>query len=247
MTARSRERGSHAGRPRGYGLPFPSLGLGTQTPGQPVGGDGVADPVYRDVRAARRTAPDGLAPPAGSTVPQPGAQPAPPRRSAARPAAAGIASSRPQAARCPASRRWRPVAALVVAVVVLGFGFATGFGSEASAEPAVQAFLLDWQQGQYAQAAALTNGTTGQVTAQLAAAYTDLDATDAFFAMNSVTQHGTTAVATFQATVDLAQAGQQWTYTGQFGLTSVRRPVAHRLGAARHQPRPRARATGSRW
>ena len=30
MTARSRERGSHAGRPRGH-VPFPSLGLGTQT------------------------------------------------------------------------------------------------------------------------------------------------------------------------------------------------------------------------
>ncbi len=38
--------------------------------------------------------------------------------------------------------------------------------------------------------------------------------------MAGVTQHGDTAVATFQATVDLAQAGQQWSYTGQFGLTS---------------------------
>ncbi len=27
-------------------------------------------------------------------------------------------------------------------------------------------------------------------------------------------------MATYQATVDLAQAGQQWAYTGQFGLTS---------------------------
>ena len=27
-------------------------------------------------------------------------------------------------------------------------------------------------------------------------------------------------MATFKATVDLAQAGQQWSYTGHFGLTS---------------------------
>jgi len=99
-------------------------------------------------------------------------------------------------------------------------GFAVGFGGEASAEPTVQAFLFDWQQDNYAGAAALTNGAAGQVSTQLAAAYTDLDATNAFFVMKGVTQHGDTAVATYKATVDLAQAGQQWSYTGQFGLTS---------------------------
>ncbi len=111
-------------------------------------------------------------------------------------------------------------AALVLAAGVFGVGFATGFGGAGSAEPTVQAFLLDWQQGSYAQAAALTNGGTGPVKAQLAAAYTDLDATNAFFAMKGVTQHGDTAVATYRATVDLAQAGHQWSYTGQFGLTA---------------------------
>ena len=84
----------------------------------------------------------------------------------------------------------------------------------------MQAFLLDWDQGHYAQAAALTDGTPGQVTAQLAAAYTDLNATDAYNSLKSVTQHGSTAVAQFQATVDLAQSGQQWTYTGRFLATS---------------------------
>ncbi len=38
--------------------------------------------------------------------------------------------------------------------------------------------------------------------------------------MKGVSQHGDTAVATFEATVDLAESGQQWSYTGQFGLTS---------------------------
>jgi cell division protein FtsI/penicillin-binding protein 2 len=110
-------------------------------------------------------------------------------------------------------------AVMVVVVGMLTIGFATGFGSEASAEPAVQAFLLDWQQGRYAQAAALTSGDIGKVSAQLAAAYVDLDATDTFLAMQSVTQHGNTAVATYRATVDLAEGGHQWGYTGRFRLT----------------------------
>jgi cell division protein FtsI/penicillin-binding protein 2 len=124
------------------------------------------------------------------------------------------------------SRKQKMAAVLALVVAAFCFGLTDGFGSEASAEPAVQAFLLDWQQGHYAQAAALTDGGSGrssgsgQVTAQLAAAYTDVDATNAFFALKSVTQHGSTAVAEFQATVDLAQSGQQWTYTGRFRLTS---------------------------
>jgi cell division protein FtsI/penicillin-binding protein 2 len=110
-------------------------------------------------------------------------------------------------------------AALVVVIGVLAVGFTTGFGGPGAAESTVQAFLLNWQSGSYAEAAALTDGGTAPVKAQLAAAYTDLNATNAFFAMKSVTQHGDTAVATYKATVNLAQAGQQWSYTGQFGLT----------------------------
>jgi cell division protein FtsI/penicillin-binding protein 2 len=112
-------------------------------------------------------------------------------------------------------------AVMVVAVGWLTIGFAMGFSNETSAEPTIQAFLLDWQQGKYAQAAALTTGDTGQVAAQLAAAYTDLNATNTFLAMGPVKQHGsTTAVAAFTATVDLAEGGHQWTYTGQFSLTA---------------------------
>src|SRR5262249_33471090 len=101
---------------------------------------------------------------------------------------------------------------------LLSIGFATDFGSEASAEPTVQAFLLDWQQGKYMQAAALTSGDARQVAAQLTAAYVDLNATDAFFSMQSITQHGDTAVAKSKATVALAWGGHQWPYIGQFGL-----------------------------
>ena len=119
------------------------------------------------------------------------------------------------------SRKQRMAAVAVLAVAVLAIGLSAGFGSEQSAEPAVQAFLLDWQQGKYAQAAALTDGSADRVTTELASAYTDVDATNAFFAMKSVSQHGSTAVAEYQATVDLAQPGEQWTYTGQFQLTSA--------------------------
>ena len=215
MTARSRERGSHAGRPRGH-VPFPPLGLGTQTPVRPVGGDGVADPVVPRLPGAPE-GPGGLVTPGGSSV-QPQPSSAPPR---SRPPRSGGSRHRKQSARKGwLSGKQKMSAVLVLVVAALGFGLTDGFGSEASAEPAVQAFLLDWNQGHYAQAAALTDGSPSRVTAQLAAAYTDVDATNAFFSLKSVTQHGTTAVAEFRATVDLAQSGQQWTYTGRFLVTS---------------------------
>jgi cell division protein FtsI/penicillin-binding protein 2 len=116
------------------------------------------------------------------------------------------------------SRRQRLAAIMVVVTGLLCLGFATGFGGAASPEPTVQAFLLDWQLGRYAQAAALTTGNDRQVVSQLTAAYTDLDATNTFLALNSVTQHADTAVATFKVTVDLAQTGQQWSYLGRFSL-----------------------------
>jgi cell division protein FtsI/penicillin-binding protein 2 len=116
------------------------------------------------------------------------------------------------------SRRQRLAAIMVVVTGLLCVGFATGFGGAASPEPTVQAFLLDWQLGRYAQAAALTTGNDRQVVSQLTAAYTDLDATNTFLALNSVTQHADTAVATFKVTVDLAQTGQQWSYIGRFSL-----------------------------
>ena len=198
-------------------MPFPSLGLGTQTPVKPVGGDGVADPVVPRLPDAPE-APGGLLPPGGPSVQQPSPSAAPPRR---RPPRSGGSRHRKQPARKGwLSRKQKMAAVLALVVAALGFGLTDGFGSEESAEPAVQAFLLDWDQGHYAQAAALTDGAPGRVTAELATAYTDVDATDEFFALKSVTQHGSTAVAQFQATVDLAQSGQQWTYTGRFLATS---------------------------
>ena len=201
-------------------MPFPPLGLGTQTPVRPAGGDGVADPAVPTLPDAPE-APGSPVPPGATTnPPSPSAAPpkSPPKGRALR---SGGSRHRKQSERKGwLSRKQKLAAVLALVVAAFGFGLTDGFGSEASAEPAVQAFLLDWQQGRYAQAATLTDGGPSQVTDELAAAYTDVDATNAFFSLKTVTQHGSTAVAEFQATVDLAQSGQQWTYTGRFRLIS---------------------------
>ncbi len=109
----------------------------------------------------------------------------------------------------------------VAAIGVLVIGFATGFGSQPSAEPAVQAFLFAWQQQHYAQAAALATASPDAVAADLADAFKQVDATQLFLTMDSVTQHGGTAEATFTASVDLAETGRVWTYQGRFALSRI--------------------------
>jgi cell division protein FtsI/penicillin-binding protein 2 len=105
------------------------------------------------------------------------------------------------------------------ATALLLTGVALGWASpEPSAEPTVQAFLLDWQSGQYSAAAALTTGAPATVAAALSGAYTQLGADEVSLDIAAVNQHGDTANARFSATVDLAQAGTSWTYRGSFGL-----------------------------
>jgi cell division protein FtsI/penicillin-binding protein 2 len=82
-------------------------------------------------------------------------------------------------------------------------------------------FLLDWQQQQYGAAGALTTSAPGTVTADLERAFSQIDATQLFLTMNSVVQHGSTAEASFTASVDLAVQGRVWTYHGRFGLRRV--------------------------
>jgi Penicillin binding protein transpeptidase domain/NTF2-like N-terminal transpeptidase domain/Penicillin-binding Protein dimerisation domain len=107
---------------------------------------------------------------------------------------------------------------VIIVVGVLAIGLATGFGSEPSAEPTAQAFLLDWQQQHYAAAGTLTTASPGTVAAGLKAALAQVDATQLFLSMGSITQHGSTAEASFTATVNLAEEGRVWTYRGRFGL-----------------------------
>ncbi len=240
MTAHSRERGSHVGRPRTHGLPFTVPGLsGPGTSASPRdGGSSEAAATPPGASARGSVAPGagqeppvaswpgaftpGGMPPRGGEV-RPPAAPAP-GGSAPVPRGNGSRHRKPPQRRASAPRlpkNVRLAVALVLAAGVLGLGFLDGgFGGEGSPEQTVQAFLLDWQGAHYAQAAALTDGAAPDVTAQLAASYTDLDASNETFAMLAVKQHGTTAVATYAATVDVAQGGQQWSYVGHFGLTA---------------------------
>jgi hypothetical protein len=110
---------------------------------------------------------------------------------------------------------------VIAAVLVVGFGavgFAGGLWSTPSAEPAVQSFLLAWQEQQYQAAAELTTGKPEVVAVALRDAYLQLDAAAFHLAMGKITQHGDSAQAAFQASVDLGQDGAPWNYDGRFRL-----------------------------
>ena len=149
-----------------------------------------------------------------------------------RPAPAGSRSARhvapspgrPSRKASPAVRRAkrsRIAAVAIAAIGILVIGLATGFGSELSAEPTAQSFLLAWQQQQYAAAGALTTAPANTVAAGLRGAAAQLDAPQLYLSMKSVVQHGSTANASFTATVDLAQQGRVWTYQGHFRMRQV--------------------------
>lgn len=192
------------GEPAGH-VPAPPGDLAAYAPGPPGTYPG-AYPGYAPVPPGRTQPGDGRTRPARHGAPNPGSS--------------GSSVRKP----APPSRRTRraKVAALAIAVIgVLVIGLASGFGSELSAEPAAQAFLLSWQQQRYAAAARLTTGEPGSVTKSLRSAASQLDATQLFLSLKSVTQHGGTADASFTATVDLAQQGRVWTYDGHFGMRRV--------------------------
>ena len=109
-----------------------------------------------------------------------------------------------------------------LAFAILVAGIAGGFVSgEPSAEPAAQAFLLDWAQGQYRAAAALTTGAPAAVTTDLSTAYEQLGAAAYYLSMGRIVQHGGTAQAYFYASVDLGQDGESWNYQGSFALRKI--------------------------
>jgi cell division protein FtsI/penicillin-binding protein 2 len=221
-----------AGRPV---PPRPAMPAGLQVP---VGPPDRSGPFTRTDPAATAGMPVPPSPPGpGSPVPgEPGADFAAPAAPAAR--AGTRASTGPRSARhvvppvpaktggksSPASRRARRSRIAAIAIVVVGvlvIGFAVGFGTDPSAEPTAQAFLLDWQQLDYAGAGALTTATPKTVAADLSAAFAQVDATQLFMSMDSIVQHGGTAVASFTASVDLAEQGRVWAYHGRFGLRQV--------------------------
>ena len=244
MSPPASERGGHA-RPRGLFAPrprhdgsdplppetHPSVPDGlTPGPAVPNGANPPAPPAapIPPTTAAPSTPfarPAHSAPPAPATRRSRGTRAAPAALGGSRPARhVAPSSGRPGRKAAPAARRAkrsRIAAAAIVVVGVLVIGLATGFGSELSAEPTAQSFLLAWQQQQYAAAGALTTAPADTVAAGLRSAVAQLDAPQIFLSMKSVVQHGSTAKASFAATVDLAQQGRVWTYQGHFGLRRV--------------------------
>ncbi len=107
-------------------------------------------------------------------------------------------------------------AVLVVGASLVGVGLARPGIS--SAEPTVGQFLLAWQSRHYLAAARLTTGNPKVVASALASAYQRLDASNVSMSMGSVSQHGTTARAGFEADIDLSGSGLPWSYAGSFAL-----------------------------
>lgn len=87
-----------------------------------------------------------------------------------------------------------------------------------SPEPTVYEFLLAWQSQNYQQAARLTTGNPAIVARELASAYTRLDAADLYLEMRGVSQHGRTATASFEASIDLAASSLTWSYPNELAL-----------------------------
>jgi cell division protein FtsI/penicillin-binding protein 2 len=110
-------------------------------------------------------------------------------------------------------------AAVVVVVGVVGVGLVKGGTS--SAEPAVQSFLLAWENQQYNTAAGLTTGGKDTVADALAAEYRQLDAADMVLSMGKIVQHGDNATATFDASIDLGSGGLRWAYQGNFDVRNT--------------------------
>ncbi|MGH3300111.1 MAG: penicillin-binding transpeptidase domain-containing protein [Streptosporangiaceae bacterium] len=107
-------------------------------------------------------------------------------------------------------------AVLVVGASMVGVGLA-GPGMS-PAEPTVGQFLLAWESRHYLAAAQLTTGNPKVVAAALAGAYERLNASNVSMSMSSVSQHGPTARAGFEADIDLSGSGLSWSYTGSFAL-----------------------------
>ena len=111
------------------------------------------------------------------------------------------------------------VAAIATVVALLAIGVAVGLGSpRPSAEPTVQSFLLNWENGQYRAAAALTTGDPVTVARSMSAVYQQLDADDLSLGLGRISQHGNDATARFNATVNLGPGGAAWNYQGSFAL-----------------------------
>ncbi len=107
---------------------------------------------------------------------------------------------------------------LCAAAVVIIAGL-TGVGqSDPSVAASVKNFLLAWESGDYAAAAAMTTGQPVAVARALGHAYSQLGAEDLVLGIGQISVHGDTASAYFHATIDLGRGGRPWNYRGHLTL-----------------------------
>ena len=77
---------------------------------------------------------------------------------------------------------------------------------------------MNWANGQYRTAAALTTGDPATVASLMSAVYRQLDADDLTLGLGPISQHGNDATAHFNAIVNLGPGGAAWSYQGSFAL-----------------------------
>jgi cell division protein FtsI/penicillin-binding protein 2 len=111
----------------------------------------------------------------------------------------------------------RRVIASVVALAA-GGGMIAGCMADETPSVTIRSFLLDWENGRYDQAAALTDGDRTTVTNALRDASRQLDAASVHFQLRPMTQNGQTAESGFHASVDLGENGPPWEYDGHIRL-----------------------------
>jgi cell division protein FtsI/penicillin-binding protein 2 len=107
----------------------------------------------------------------------------------------------------------------VCAAVVVIIAGVTGVGkSDPSVTTSVKAFLLAWENRDYAVAAAHTTGQQAIVARVLRNASSQLGAAGLSLGMGPISVHGDTAVAHFHAEIDLGRGGRPWDYEGHFTM-----------------------------
>jgi cell division protein FtsI/penicillin-binding protein 2 len=107
-----------------------------------------------------------------------------------------------------------------VAVVIVAGLMSVG-PTGASVAASVKTFLYDWENGDYAGAAALTTGKQAVVKKALKAAFRQLGAEDLELGMGPIITGASTSTAYFNATVDLGSGALPWQYQGHFRLRRV--------------------------
>lgn len=108
---------------------------------------------------------------------------------------------------------------VLTGVLVMIIAALTGIGpNEPSVTASVTGFLLAWESGDYAAAAAMTTGPRVVVASTLRDAYRQLGAQGLSVSVSAINVHGDTAVAHFSASIDLGRGGRPWTYEGHFLL-----------------------------